>query len=143
MPPNPKRPPPHHVRVAQFAYRGAIGAALIAAAGLIVSSYIQSLPRDHDPPSTHSTITRTPPPPDGSTSTGGTTSRSSALGSIGALDQATPAFEPVYVTRTGEKYHRAGCRHIKGHDVTEMTVAEALDRGFGACRTCVLSGKAK
>ncbi|TAH74979.1 MAG: MBL fold metallo-hydrolase [Anaerolineaceae bacterium] len=40
----------------------------------------------------------------------------------------------VHITRTGSKYHRAGCQHLKS-DI-EVTLQEALDKGLGPCKTC-------
>ncbi len=38
----------------------------------------------------------------------------------------------VYITRTGKKYHRAGCRHAK----IKSTLAEAKKLGLGPCSKC-------
>ncbi len=41
--------------------------------------------------------------------------------------------ETVYVTRTGEKYHRAGCHHLKSS--IPMTLSEAAKR-YSPCSVC-------
>ena len=41
----------------------------------------------------------------------------------------------VYITETGSKYHRAGCRHLKDSQF-ETTLKKALSQGYGACGTC-------
>jgi len=41
----------------------------------------------------------------------------------------------VYITRTGTKYHRAGCHHLK-HSRIPVTLAEARERGYSACSVC-------
>lgn len=41
----------------------------------------------------------------------------------------------VYVTRTGEKYHRDGCRYLRQSRIT-TTLKAALQRGFGPCSVC-------
>ena len=41
----------------------------------------------------------------------------------------------VYVTKTGEKYHRDGCRYLSKSKIA-TTLKEALARGFGACSVC-------
>ena len=41
----------------------------------------------------------------------------------------------VYVTKTGEKYHRAGCRYLKKSQV-KTTKKEAVKNGYGACKVC-------
>ena len=40
----------------------------------------------------------------------------------------------VYVTRTGECYHRDGCSYLKSR--IEITLQEAVDRGYRACSRC-------
>lgn len=41
----------------------------------------------------------------------------------------------VHITESGEKYHRAGCRHLKDSDI-EITLEEARTRGLTPCRVC-------
>ena len=41
----------------------------------------------------------------------------------------------VYITRTGTKYHREGCHHLR-HSCIAITIAEARERGYSACRIC-------
>ena len=40
----------------------------------------------------------------------------------------------VYRTRTGKKYHRAGCSYLKS--IIETTVSEAQAMGLGPCSRC-------
>ena len=41
----------------------------------------------------------------------------------------------VYITRTGSKYHRGGCRHLRSSRIpTALTDAKKM--GFGACSVC-------
>ena len=40
----------------------------------------------------------------------------------------------VYITRTGECYHRDGCSYLKSR--IEVTLQEAVDRGYRACSRC-------
>lgn len=40
----------------------------------------------------------------------------------------------VHITKTGSKYHRANCRHLKT-DI-EVTLEEALGKGLTPCKTC-------
>ena len=43
----------------------------------------------------------------------------------------------VYVTRTGEKYHYAGCQYIKNKtDTRKLSKSEAIARGYTACSKC-------
>lgn len=41
---------------------------------------------------------------------------------------------PVYVTRTGSKYHRAGCRHLARSKI-RIDLSEAV-HSYGPCRVC-------
>jgi hypothetical protein len=41
----------------------------------------------------------------------------------------------VYVTRTGHRYHRAGCRYLRTSHVA-MSRSEALKRGYTPCHVC-------
>ena len=49
--------------------------------------------------------------------------------------QQDPAKITVYITRTGEKYHRDGCRHLSRSKIA-TTLKEAVARGYGACSVC-------
>ncbi len=42
--------------------------------------------------------------------------------------------QTVFKTRTGEKYHKAGCRYLKSIIVTN--VSDALQEGLTACSVC-------
>ena len=42
----------------------------------------------------------------------------------------------VYVTPYGEKYHRENCRTIKHSDKRPLSKADAISRGYGACKVC-------
>ena len=44
--------------------------------------------------------------------------------------------ESVFVTKNGTKYHKADCYHIKDSDVIELTVYEAEEAGYEACKDC-------
>jgi hypothetical protein len=41
----------------------------------------------------------------------------------------------VYVTRTGKKYHRAGCSSLSRSSIP-MTLKDAKARGYTACKLC-------
>jgi hypothetical protein len=41
----------------------------------------------------------------------------------------------VYITRTGKKYHRAGCRYLKKSKIP-ITLKEAKRRGYTPCKVC-------
>lgn len=42
----------------------------------------------------------------------------------------------VYVTPYGEKYHRETCRTIKHSDKKPLSKADAISKGYGACKVC-------
>ncbi len=41
----------------------------------------------------------------------------------------------VYITKTGKKYHRAGCRYLR-YSKYKITKSEALERGYAPCKVC-------
>lgn len=52
-----------------------------------------------------------------------------------AAEQATdPSSQVVYITNTGEKYHRAGCRYLKS--TIETTLGDAVAAGYEPCKVC-------
>lgn len=42
----------------------------------------------------------------------------------------------VYVTRSGTRYHRADCQHIRGGNATAMKLADAKAKGLTPCSRC-------
>jgi len=42
----------------------------------------------------------------------------------------------VYITKTGEKYHVAGCRYLKKSCI-EITLSNAKNQGYTACSVCM------
>lgn len=46
-----------------------------------------------------------------------------------------PNEETVYVTKTGNKYHRSTCRYVKKSKIA-MTKSEAQKKGYKACSVC-------
>jgi hypothetical protein len=49
--------------------------------------------------------------------------------------QQDPVTLTVYVTRTGEKYHRDGCRYLSRSRIA-ISLKDAVARGFGPCSVC-------
>lgn len=43
--------------------------------------------------------------------------------------------EVVYITETGSKYHRSGCRHLKDSKI-EIQKDTAISQGYEPCKTC-------
>lgn len=46
-----------------------------------------------------------------------------------------PKNETVYITRTGKKFHRNGCRSLSRSKIP-IKRADALAGGFSACKVC-------
>jgi hypothetical protein len=46
-----------------------------------------------------------------------------------------PGQVTVYITRTGEKYHRAGCRYLS-KSMIPMALETAKARGYTPCSVC-------
>lgn len=54
-----------------------------------------------------------------------------------APPQATPTETMVVVTRTGEKYHTAGCRYVVGKtDTRTIPLSQAKAEGYTPCKVC-------
>ncbi len=45
-----------------------------------------------------------------------------------------PQSAVVYVTKTGKKYHRSGCKHLKS--IIPIEIDEARRLGYEPCKTC-------
>ena len=43
--------------------------------------------------------------------------------------------DTVYITNTGEKYHRDGCRYLKKSQIA-ISRSDAIAQGYGACSVC-------
>ena len=53
------------------------------------------------------------------------------LGNLSPSDKTT-----VYVTPSGERYHRRSCSSIKGRETEKLQKWEAKERGYTACARC-------
>lgn len=51
------------------------------------------------------------------------------------LDSLVSGNTPVYVTRTGSKYHRDGCSSLSKSKI-EITLKEAIEQGYEPCKRC-------
>ena len=51
------------------------------------------------------------------------------------LARVHPMSETVYVTKTGSKYHRSSCHHLKKSKI-RTTKSEAKNNGYTACSHC-------
>lgn len=41
----------------------------------------------------------------------------------------------VYITKTGEKYHKENCRHLSKSSI-KISRKEAIRNGYAACKVC-------
>jgi hypothetical protein len=46
-----------------------------------------------------------------------------------------PQSETVYITKTGKKYHRAGCRYLRQSRIP-VKLKDAKSNGYGPCSAC-------
>ncbi|PZD76622.1 Ada metal-binding domain-containing protein [Mesonia sp. K7] len=46
-----------------------------------------------------------------------------------------PVTEVVYITKTGNKYHKSSCRYLKNSKI-KTTKTEAKAAGYTACKVC-------
>jgi hypothetical protein len=56
---------------------------------------------------------------------------------IAATVFAASADTEVYITKTGDKYHRVNCSYLKSSKI-RTTLGDAVSRGYGHCSRCNL-----
>lgn len=61
--------------------------------------------------------------------------RSIHVGLLAILAASALAFQTVYITNSGDKYHRDGCRYLKKSRIA-IDLSEARQRGKTACKVC-------
>jgi hypothetical protein len=49
--------------------------------------------------------------------------------------QQNPKTQTVYVTRTGKRYHRDGCRYLAASKIP-ISLKDERARGYTACKVC-------
>jgi hypothetical protein len=49
--------------------------------------------------------------------------------------QQDPQTQTVYITRTGKKYHRDGCRYLAASKIP-ISLKDAKTKGYTACKVC-------
>lgn len=54
---------------------------------------------------------------------------------IGTVTSAKKRTTDVYITNTGEKYHRSWCRYLK-YSKHRVTLKSAKRRGYTPCKVC-------
>ena len=52
-----------------------------------------------------------------------------------AIVAEQPKAVMVHITKTGEKYHNAGCRYLAKSDI-EVTLSTAISKGLTPCSVC-------
>lgn len=50
-------------------------------------------------------------------------------------EPATPVSVTVYVTKTGEKYHKSGCQYLRKSKIA-IDLDDAITEGYTACSKC-------
>lgn len=58
-----------------------------------------------------------------------------AIAAVCCLSAAAASAQTVYITKTGAKYHSAGCRYLSKSSIS-IDLADALARGYVACSVC-------
>jgi len=58
---------------------------------------------------------------------------------LGNISSETPTPQTstivVYITKTGSKYHRDGCRYLRSSKIS-VSLAEAKEAGYNPCSVC-------
>jgi hypothetical protein len=57
------------------------------------------------------------------------------VGQQGIRAQSDQQTQTVYITRTGKKYHRDGCRYLASSKIP-VSLKDAKARGYTACKVC-------
>ena len=51
------------------------------------------------------------------------------------VTDSEPQSQTVYITNTGEKYHRAGCQYLRQSQIA-ISLDDAINQGYTACSRC-------
>lgn len=68
-----------------------------------------------------------------------TSVETSTLNQESETEKATYIVDPecaVYISKSGNKYHRADCYHINADNYTMMSEKQAINLGYEPCKTC-------
>lgn len=71
--------------------------------------------------------------PSSSSESSGSSSSSGSSGSTSSTSETQSV--TVYITRTGEKYHRSGCRYLSNSKIP-ISLSNAKASGYTACSVC-------
>lgn len=52
-----------------------------------------------------------------------------------SADYGDPVTDVVYITNSGEKYHRDGCRYLRKSQI-EISREDAIAQGYEPCKVC-------
>ena len=58
-----------------------------------------------------------------------------SLGNSSSSQQTSPQSQTVYITNTGEKYHRLGCQYLRQSCIS-ISLNDAKRQGYTACSRC-------
>lgn len=59
----------------------------------------------------------------------------STIGNSPSISTINTVEKVVYVTKTGKKYHKASCHHLRQSKI-KTTQTEAKKQGYTACKVC-------
>lgn len=103
-------------RMSRFAFTGII----IVCLAMFLAACSAPVAKESPSPPKPSTTTQSPSPPKPSTE---------------SPSPPKPSTITVYITKTGEKYHRAGCRYLS-KSMIPIALESAKARGYTPCSVC-------
>jgi len=62
-------------------------------------------------------------------------SKSSGSGATASAGSSTSNSQTVYITKTGSKYHNAGCQYLRQSKIA-ISLDDAKAQGYSACSKC-------
>ena len=65
-----------------------------------------------------------------------TKSQTQAVSTVAAETDADPLSDIVYITDTGEKYHRDGCQYLRQSKQHAISLEDAQNEGYSPCKKC-------
>lgn len=65
-----------------------------------------------------------------------TTPNGNLLTTENLVGNLTGQNQTVYITKSGEKYHLEGCRHLRFSRKIPINIATAREEGYEPCKTC-------
>ena len=118
-----------------IAVLAACTALLLAGCGPRNPQSMDAVPQASPAPQAPVQVTPPPAPPKAMPQSGASGSFGAPRSGNTTATKALPKADPVFITRTGKKYHRGDCQHLaKG--AAKMSRAQAQKEGYTACDTC-------